>query len=232
MINRSISVIIPVYNEEEYLPKTIQEVYRVLNENFYDFEIIFVDDGSTDNSFHILSNFQEEYSSVVVLRNFRNQGLGAALQKGFSAATKEVIFYLDCDLPFDPILATKMVLLLDTCDIVIGKRDRWDNAIRRSYSYIYNFIIQRLFRLDIYDINVGMKVFKRSILDKIQLSSSGSFINTEFLAEARRNGFSIRKVNCEYCRRVYGYSKMDNLKNIYQIMSEMFKYYFKRKKGN
>jgi len=79
--------------------------------------------------------------------------------------------------------------------------------------------------LNIKDVNIGIKVIKRNVLNKINLSSTGSFINVEFLSEARRQGYLIKEINCHYHKRIYGYSKMGNFKNIFKIIIEMSKYY-------
>lgn len=229
MFNYSISAVIPLRNEEEYLSKTMQGVYDVLSRNFVDFEIIFVNDGSKDRSPDILSDFQKEYSPVKVLHNPFHQGLAVTLKKGFTAATKEVIFYIDCDLPFDPSFVAQVVPLLNTYDIIVGRRNQWDNFLRKVYSVSYNVILRRLFHLNLSDINIGVKVFKRSIFKNIELKSQGSFIDAEFLLEAKRKGFSIKEVPCAYHKRLYGYSKTCSISNILIIIFDMWKYYFRKK---
>lgn len=229
MNNLSISAVIPVYNEEEYLSRTMQDVYGVLNRNFVEFEIIFVNDGSTDQSSYILSNFQKEYSFVKILHNSSHQGLAVTLKKGFTAATKDLVFYIDCDLPFDPSFIVRNISLLNIYDIVIGRRNQWDNLLRKVCSVSYNTIIRRLFHLNLFDINIGIKVFKRSILQSIKLECLGSFIDAELLLEAKRKGFYIIEVPCIYRKRLYGYSKTCNISNILIIIFDMLMYYFRKK---
>lgn len=229
MINYSVSAVIPVYNEEEYLPKTIQEVYDVLSRNLSDFEIIIINDGSNDRSPYILAEFEKNYTFIRVLHNPYNQGLGATLKKGFGATTKNIIFYIDCDLPFDPHFFIKAVSYLNEYDLVIGKRDKWDNLLRKAYSLIYNFIICHLFHFNFNNASIGVKVFKRKILESIKLRSLGSFISIELLLEAKRKNFSIKSFHCDYRKRLYGYSKLCNINNILQIIFDMFRYYFRKK---
>ena len=229
MMSYSISAVIPLYNEEDYLPKTMQEVCDVLSRNFVDFEILFINDGSKDRSSEILSDFQKKYSCVKVLHNASNQGFAAALKKGITATNKDVIFYIDCDLPCDPSFITRAVSFLNNYDIVIGKRNQWDNLLRKVCSLGYNFIICHLFHLNLYDINIGAKVFKRNVLENVKLESFGSFIDAELLLKAKAQGFSIREIPCVYQKRLYGHSHMCTIKNVLGIIIEMLKYYFCKK---
>ena len=192
MINYSVSAVIPVYNEEEYLPKTIREVYDVLSSNFSDFEIIIINDGSNDHSPYILAEFEKKYTSIRVLHNPHNQGLGVTLKKGFHATTKDIIFYIDCDLPFDPHFVIKAVNFLKEYELIIGYRDKWDNLLRRLYSLAYNSIIRYAFHFSFANASIGVKVFKRKILEGIKLKSSGSFISIELLLEAKIFRFELR----------------------------------------
>lgn len=228
MINYSVSAVIPVYNEEEYLPKTIQEVYGVLSENFSDFEIIIINDGSNDRSPYILAKFGKEYSCIKVLHNHRNQGLGFALKRGFDASTKDIIFYIDCDLPFKPYFIVNAADSLNEYDLIMGYRNKWDNLLRKVFSLAYDFIIRYMFHSNFTNASIGLKVFKRKILDAIKLKSSGSFISIELLLEAKRKNFAIKSIYCDYRKRLYGRSKLCNINNILQIIFDMFRYYFRK----
>lgn len=223
----SVSAVIPVYNEEMYLHCTFQSINHVLNNNFKDFEIIFIDDGSKDNSFRILSEYAMRYQYVKVLQNYRHQGLGVTLNKGFSAAAKEIIFYIDCDMPFEPSFLIETVAFLDKYDIVIGRRDRWDSLLRKICSYCYNFIIRTLFRTYVSDINIGIKVLKRKIMDKMILHSRSAFIDAEIIIGAERQGFSIKEFPCIYKERLYGRSKCYNIGSVLLTIWEILNYYFR-----
>ena len=229
MISLSISIVIPVYNEEGYLLKTLGEIYEVLRKNFTDYEVIFVDDGSTDNSLKILVDISGQFENIKVLCNNSNLGRAEALKKGFCATTKEVIFYIDADLPFDPSFVIRAIPFLSDNQMVIGNRDRWDNMFRKTCSLVYNLLIRRLFNLTITDINVGAKVFKKNILDRIELRSRGSFIDAEFILEAKKKGFSIKAIPCVYHKRVYGYSKMYDPVNIGRTICDMANYFLHRR---
>lgn len=227
MCHFSVSVIVPVYNEEEYIPKTFSEIFRVLNGHFIDFEIIFVDDGSKDRSFSIMRDLCQKHSFVRILHNSVNKGLGEALRSGFSVAKKEVILYIDCDLPFEPSFLIRAAPFLASHDIIIGKRNQWDGRSRFILSRIYHWLIFCLFGLGCSDINVGVKVFRNQALKNLDLRAKGSFIDAEFLLEAVKKGLKIKELPCFYSKRMYGHSKLNNAANIIEIIVDMFKYFLR-----
>lgn len=220
----SISTVIPVYNEEGYLLETISCLYFFLGSNFNEYEVIVVDDGSKDRTSNILTELQKKYQNLKVITNKKNMGLGYSLKNGFNAATKEVIFYIDCDLPFPPHFLLQAIKELEKSHFVIGRRDAWDNILRKYMSFAYNFMIRKLFRINFADINVGVKVFKRKILQSLNLRSSGSFFSAELALEARRQGFIVSELPCSYRKRIYGTSKLNNIKNIFQALIETVTY--------
>ena len=226
---RSISAIIPVYNEEKYLNITFESINKILRENFEDFEIIFVDDGSSDNSAVFLEQFSKRNGYVKIIKNSNHEGLGAALNKGFRLAKNEIIFYTDCDLPYDLNFLLTAMPLIDEYDVILGKRDKWDNFLRKLTSILYNFMVSSLFHSKISDNNAGIKVFKRGIVETIHLNSRYSFIWAEFNLKALLNNFTIKELPCNYRRRIYGSSKSFNIVNIFLSFSEMLNYYFSQK---
>lgn len=228
MIKTSLSIVIPVYNEEFCLNRTLLEVYEVAKGNFIDFEIIFINDGSVDNSESILISFARNFPCVRILQNDNNQGIGSALRKGFSAASKDIIFYIDCDLPTDTVFILQAVNFLKEYNIIIGKRNNRENLLRSILSFSYDCIIRILFNLDLNNINSGIKVFKRDVLKDLQLVSTSSFLNAEILIKAKRRGFRIKEVPCIFYSRTYGKSKLCTLKSIISISWEIFMFIFRK----
>ena len=229
MKNYSISVVIPSFNEQQYLPLTVSTIHSLLSSNFLDFEIIVIDDGSSDNSYAVLVDLQKQYPCLNVIKNLHNAGIGVSLRRGFLAATKELIFYIDCDLPFSPEFLIRAVEFLNDYDIVIGRRNSWDNSLRKFSSFVYNRIAQLLFDVDIVDLNVGIKVFKRILLSAINLTASSSFLSAELILEAKDKNFRIKQLPCVYSKRIYGVSKMGTINNISKAFMEMIRYYFRRR---
>ena len=228
----SVSVVIPVFNEEGYIPKTPERIYDYFDSHFNEFEIIFVDDGSTDESFKLLKKWKKGKEGIKVMSNEGHFGIGKALQYGFSAAEKNVIFYIDCDLPFELDFLERAMPYLNSYDMVIGRRDRWDNWFQHPCSRCYDKIIQGLFGISIPNINVGIKIFKRKMVDNLDIKSVGWFFDTEFVVEAHRKGFKIKSILLQYQRRLYGESKFSGVKSLVDTGAELIEYFYRQKKGS
>jgi glycosyltransferase involved in cell wall biosynthesis len=224
MTNSSVSLVFPMYNEKEYLPRAIKEAGVVLNNINPDYEIIIVDDASTDGSGKIAEEIVKTDGKIKVIRHDKNRKLGGALKTGFSYATKDIIIYTDMDLPFDLALLRNIVPLISKFDVVIGCRTgHRESFLRVIYSLVYNRMINFILRVKVKDVNFALKIFKREVLNEIELKSEGSFINAEFLAKAKRLGCSINEVEVEYKSRTYGISRLSNPAVILKILYEMCK---------
>jgi len=226
MIDKSISLIFPMYNERKYLPRAVDAAKSVLEALTSDYEIIIVDDASTDGSGQLADNLSNADNKIKVVHHNQNRKLGGALKTGFSCATKDVIIYTDIDLPFDLSRLKEIMPLISVSDVVIGyRRGKRESAVRVFYSWVYNNLINFIFRLNVKDVNFALKIFKRELLNNMQLKSEGSFINAEFLAKAKKLGFSIKEVNIEYNPRTYGVSRLSTPSVIAKILYEMIKFY-------
>jgi glycosyltransferase involved in cell wall biosynthesis len=218
-----------MYNELEYLPKAINISKDVLNRITDDYEIIIVDDASNDGSEIIAANMAKEDNKIRVFRHQINRKLGGSLKTGFYNASKDIIIYTDMDMPFDFNLLPHIIPEISNYDILVGVRRGHRESFRRSvYSFIYNHLINILFCLQLRDVNF-VKIFRREILDNIELKSEGSFINVEFLAKAKRLGYSIKEIELDYRPRLYGRSRLSSLSVIFKILYEMAKFYFEIK---
>lgn len=226
MMNKSISLIFPMYNEAEYLHKAVDIATSALKEITYDYEVIIVDDASTDGSGQMAEEITKIDNKIKVVHHRKNRKLGGTLKTGFSNATKDVIVYTDMDLPFDLFALGKIVPLISEFDIVKGYRiGGRESLLRAIYSKVYNFLIDFVFQTNVKDVNFAMKIFKKEILDNINLKSEGSFINAEFLGKAKRFGYSIKEVGVEYHPRTYGFSRLSSVDVIFKILFEMVRFY-------
>jgi glycosyltransferase involved in cell wall biosynthesis len=226
-----ISVVVPVFNEEAYIPVTSEKIYDYFNAHFHEFEIIFVDDGSTDGSLKLLREWQRDKPEIKIIANQKHLGIGKALQCGFGAAEKEIIFYIDCDLPFELDFVEQAIPYLNDYDMVIGRRDRWDRWFQRPCSRVYDKIVEWFFGVDVPNINVGIKIFRRRILDGLMVKSVGWFFDTEFVVEVCRKGFKVKSLPLQYRRRLYGESKFSGLKSLVNTGAELAEYFYRQKKS-
>ncbi|TBR15284.1 glycosyltransferase family 2 protein [bacterium] len=235
---KSISLVFPMYNEREYIAHTIFKAKTVLEKITPDFEIIIVDDASNDGSGGILDELVREDPRIKAVHHLRNRRLGGALKSAFSFASKEIVIYSDIDNPFDLSLLTDFIKLISDVDIVIGYRVGIRESFRKlAYSKVYNWLIRKIYRLNLRDINFSMKIFRKNALDRFCLKSEGSFISAEALAKANYLGYKIKEVAVPYSCRKYGCSRLTTLPVVIKIIFEMVKFYpeiisFKKRKQN
>ena len=150
-----------------------------------------------------------------------NKGYGASLISGFNNAKYPLVFFMDSDLQFDISEIEKLIEHINKFDIVAGYRiKRKDHPYRLTISSIFNLAVRYTFGIPIRDINCAFKLFHRDIIDKINLTSRGSMINTEFIAKAQRNGFTIKEVGVNHYPRKEGKQTGGNLKVILRAMLE------------
>jgi glycosyltransferase involved in cell wall biosynthesis len=214
-----------MYNEEAYARRAVSAARAVLMAELPDWEIVIVDDASTDGTPAVVDALAREDPRVRVVRNPVNRRLGGALRAGYAAATKDLVFYTDADLPVDLHQLPRAVRLLEyqEADIVAGYRfDRTsEGLVRALYTFCYNHLIRTLFGLRVRDVNFAFKLFRRSVLEKFPLTSEGSFIDAEFLLRARKAGCVIIQIGLDYFPRTRGTSTLASIPVIFAILRDM-----------
>jgi len=218
----SISVFFPCYNEQDNVAHTAEQALAVLEKLGADFEIIIVDDGSSDATGQIADEIAGRDSRVRVVHHQTNLGYGAALQSGFKAATKELVFYTDGDGQFDISEMPVLLPLMAQYDIVSCYRlNRQDNLIRRINGWAWTKLACLLFGMKIRDIDCAFKLYKREIFDKIKLSSTGALIDTEILARAIRRGYTITQKPVHHYPRTAGVQTGAKVRVIFRAFKEL-----------
>jgi glycosyltransferase involved in cell wall biosynthesis len=222
----SLTVVFPMYNEEAYLERAVRAAREAL-EGAFDYEIVIVDDASTDRTGALADALARSDPRVRVVHNTVNRRLGGSLRAGYAAATKDLIFYTDADLPIDLQQVPRAVRLLEyqQADIVAAYRfDRTSEGLLRAiYTFSYNHLIRALFDLKVRDVNFAFKVFRRSVLERFTLQSEGSFIDAEFLLRAKKSGCAIIQIGLDYFPRTRGTSTLASFGVIATILREMAK---------
>ncbi len=201
----SISVVLPAYNEEENLPKTVAAVVNAVEAVATDYEIIVVDDGSKDRTAEITERLAEKYPAVRLIRHPVNRGYGGALATGFGAAEKDLVFFTDSDNQFDIREISKLLPYIGEYDLVIGYRSpRVDPFHRKLNAFGWKVLINLLFGYTARDVDCAFKLFKREILNNVIIGSRGATFSAEFLVRARRKGYRIKEVPVKHLTRLAG----------------------------
>jgi glycosyltransferase involved in cell wall biosynthesis len=172
-MHKDISIVIPLFNEEESLPELVAWIERVCKENNFSHEVIMVDDGSTDSSWQVIEVLGQRYSTVRGIRFQRNYGKAAALNEGFRAADGNVVITMDADLQDSPdeIPELYRMIVVDGYDLVSGwKKVRYDNALTKNLpSKLYNGVNRAISGIKLHDMNCGLKSYKRKVVKSIEV---------------------------------------------------------------
>ena len=202
-----LSAVIPVYNEEESLPELHRQFIQVCSENQYDYEVVFVDDGSTDRSWDTILELQRDDPRIKGIQFRRNFGKAAALNAGFKEARGEVVFTLDADLQDDPHEIPRFLASLDeeNLDVISGwKKRRYDPWHKVGPSRIFNKMVSTLTKVRLHDHNCGFKCYRREVLQEVHLYGElHRFVPV--LAAAR--GFKVGEIIVNHRKRQFGKSK-------------------------
>ena len=168
-----ISVIVPLFNEAESLPELYAWIQRVMNENKFTYEVIFVNDGSTDNSWKVIQDLKDKSENVRAIRFRRNYGKSPALFCGFERAEGEVVITMDADLQDSPdeIPELYRMVMQDGYDLVSGwKQKRYDNTFTKNIpSKIYNATARKVTGLKLHDMNCGLKAYRKEVIKNIEV---------------------------------------------------------------
>lgn len=223
MYNQSISFVVPAYNEKDNIEKAVDNAYIFLRNNFHNFEIIIVDDGSIDETQLICQNLLSLYrDKLVVLRHLNNRGYGAALRTGLFSAKNDLVFYTDSDNQFDINEISNFMEYIDDYDLVIGYREnRKDVLIRKFSSFVFNRIIFLLFGLDVKDIDCSFKLFKKDSLKKISIDTDEFLVDAELLIKARLKNLKIKQLAVTHLPRMAGKSTV-RIRHVFSSIRDIY----------
>lgn len=204
-----LSIVVPLLNEEESLPELCDWIKRVCDANGYSYEVILVDDGSTDNSWDVIEQISEKDQSVKGIKFQRNYGKSAALNEGFKAAQGSVIITMDADLQDSPneIPGLYQMIAIDGFDLVSGwKKKRYDNTLTKNLpSKFFNAVTRKVSKIHLHDFNCGLKAYRRKVVKSIEVYGE---MHRYIPVLAKWAGF--RKIGekvVEHRKRQYGVTK-------------------------
>jgi dolichol-phosphate mannosyltransferase len=206
---RRVSLILPTWNEEAGIRQAIAEADAALAAIAADYEVLVVDDGSTDATAAIVAEEAATRPNVRLIQHQHNRGYGAALRTGFAGARFDLVAFTDADCQFDLADLGRLLDLTDRFPIVAGRRaDRQDCLRRRLLSLGYNLLTRTLLGTRVRDCDCALKVFRREVLPDIMPQSNGFFVNAEMLTRARQRGLDVAEIDVRHRPRLRGHSKV------------------------
>ena len=227
MSSQRISLIMPAFNESAGIGEAIAEAHESLAGLGYEFEILVVDDGSSDETAAIVADLSATWPRVRLLAHSRNLGYGAALRTGFQAARYELVAFTDADRQFFLDDLEELVNLTDDSQVVVGRRlDRKDSWRRRFLSKGYNRLARTFLGTGIQDVDCALKVFHKEVLEYLLPETNGFFVNTEMISRARRFGWSVAEVGVRHRPRTSGTSTVSML-DVPRTFATLLRYWWK-----
>ena len=222
-----ISVVVPLYNEEESLPHLIEWIERVMNENNFSYEVLLIDDGSKDNSWSVIESLMERNPNVKGLKFRRNYGKSAALNVGFERVNGDVVITMDADLQDSPDEIPELYDMIKTkgYDLVSGwKKKRYDSKLMKNLpSKLYNATTRKISGIKLHDFNCGLKAYRKAVVKSIEVYGE---MHRYIPIIAKWAGFyKIGEKVVQHRKREFGESKfgMNRFVNGYlDLMSIMF----------
>lgn len=232
MFNKGISLVIPIYNEDQIISESIDIFKNKLSSVTTDFEIILIDDGSIDSTPGIIDNLACLDKRIRTFHNKKNMGSGISLWYGFKHTSKEFVVSNFADRPFDLSDLKQIMPLFDSADIdfvIVTRKNRSANSLYRKITSYVNFLLIRLlFNIRVTDFQF-VQVYKREILEKIRISSRHTFVAPEIIIKALSFGFRYREHESNFYPRPKGKSKYNNPYYIFISAAEIFLFFLRWK---
>ncbi len=207
-----VSIVIPVYNEDESLPELCAWIERVVRENDLSYEVILVDDGSTDRSWEVINALRQENPHIKGIKFQRNYGKSAALNEGFKAAHGDVVITMDADMQDSPdeIPELRRMILEERYDLVSGwKKVRHDPISKTLPSKFFNWTTSKVSKIHLHDFNCGLKAYRNKVVKSIEVYGE---MHRYIPVIAKWSGFKkIGEKVVQHRARKYGYTKFGGL---------------------
>jgi glycosyltransferase involved in cell wall biosynthesis len=219
----SISAFFPAYNDGGTIGSLVVTTLNTLAELTDDYEVIVVENGSTDYTVEVLEELEKQYSHFKALTHRQALGYGGALRVGFAACSKDLIFYTDGDAQYDPReIKQLLVALRDDVDIVNGwKIERQDPLHRIIIGRMYHHIVKFMFGFKLRDVDCDFRLIRREVFDVIDLESPDGTICLELVKQLQDAGFRFAEVPVHHYHRTYGKSQFFNFRRLSRVIPHL-----------
>ena len=220
----SVSVFFPAYNDAATIPSMVIASLLTLPKVTADYEVIVVNDGSSDQTGEVLRELERLYPTVRVITHPTNKGYGGALQSGFNAAKKTWVFYTDGDAQYDPRELVRLVYAVtDHTDVVNGYKIARSDPLHRIFiGRLYHHIVRVLFGFRLRDVDCDYRLLRREVFDHVELTSTSGTICLEMVKKFQDMGYRFKEVPVHHFHRAHGKSQFFNfprlIKTALQLM--------------
>jgi glycosyltransferase involved in cell wall biosynthesis len=219
-----LSIVLPCFNEAANVADAIRNATAAARLTSLEYEVIVVDDGSSDATAEIAARHVESDPHVRLVVHGSNRGYGDAVRSGIDAARQPWVLLTDADLQFDLRELVDFLPLAPTSDVVMGWRaERQDPLHRRINAGAWNFLVRTMFALPVHDVDCAFKLVRRDLLDRFDLASSGAMISTELLVRGMAAGGRLSEVEVRHRPRVAGEQSGANPRVILRAFRELAK---------
>lgn len=224
----SLSIFFPCYNEVENAGVMIREAVETAEGYGVDYEIVVVDDGSSDRTAQIVEEWRKKNPRVRLIRHSENKGYGAAVRSGFQNVTKDLVFMTDGDRQFRISEIEKLFSKIDSCDVVTGYRlGRQDKGYRRLNGRLWTGLTRFLFGLPVRDVDCAFKLIRREALAGVELKSNQLLIHAELLARLKKKGCRIEQIGVTHYPREKGQATATRPLRVLKTFAELFRLYWR-----
>jgi glycosyltransferase involved in cell wall biosynthesis len=226
----SLTAFFPCYNEEANVARMVAHVAEVLPKLAKKYEILIIDDGSTDKTGKIADRIAKRHEHVRVIHHPKNLGYGASLRTGIAEAQYEWVFFTDGDMQFDVAQLEEFITHTKQFQVIIGfRKTRADGNVRALNARLFKMYIDLLFRLDVKDIDCAFKLFRRKLVQSLHLQSTGAFTSAEMLYRLKKRGEKFKQLAVDHYPRQFGTPTGNHPKVIIKAGIEAFLVYFHTK---
>lgn len=225
----SISAFFPAYNDENSIAPLIEKVSAILQQVADDYEVVVVNDGSSDGTAEVLNDLAARLPYLRVVHHPRNRGYGGALRSGFEHATKDLVFYTDGDGQYDVGEIARLIpLMTEEVDVVNGyKRKRSDSRRRIVLGGIYKFLARRMFGLPIRDVDCDFRLMRRTMIQGIELTSTSGVVCTEMIYKLSLADCRFAETPVHHYPRLHGQSQFFTIKRVARTGYDFFRLWMK-----
>ena len=224
----SLSVFFPAYNDSGTIASLVITALKCASDLTTNYEVIVVNDGSSDSTGQILDELARVYPQLKVVTHHVNRGYGGALRSGFAAASKDAVFYTDGDAQYDPaemeLLWPKMVAGVDLVNgYKISRSDPWHRVV---IGRVYHHTVKLMFGLTVRDVDCDFRLLRRSIFERVTLEKNSGVICLEMMKKIQDAGFGITEVPVHHYHRVHGQSQFFNFRRVIRTGIDVLKLWY------